>query len=530
MPETTGTPEQPDPEDPNPETPDPETPDPETPDPEQPTAQPDPDPEPAKPGPNYGCLTNECTVDKCLEQPDCATTLDCMGHCDSYDCAMECREKAAPPFKGVINDVIDCGVAVDCLSGGPPPPTPQEAYQCIAGSCGIGNCGNWQPCAAAVQCMASCKTKDCTVKCIDNAPGQVKGFLATLVGCAVENGCVPKSAGPQCGDDLCELGESMLTCSDDCGEPSPGYACIAEKCEGGQCMVYESCNAALMCIGDCKDSACTAKCISDGPGQATEYLADIAVCAVDGGCIPEAAKPQPAECGNGVCDVGESLFDCFQDCKPGDEACGNGVCDPGESIEGCGQDCNPDGASCSGSCNQAIDGGPCHCDGACVEFGNCCGDYVSVCKGDGKPAWQCLIDECEATGCANANKCSEALSCIAKCGDEDCAAACMEGQPEQNIPYLEAYIECGFSAGCIEEEPIEPVDPVEPPICINNECSTQLGECTTDFECTKAFQCVGECNDDAACAQACGDDLPEGSDALFSAVLACAADNKCYAD
>ncbi|MBN2561706.1 MAG: hypothetical protein JXQ75_12330, partial [Phycisphaerae bacterium] len=50
-----------------------------------------------------------------------------------------------------------------------------------------------------------------------------------------------------------------------------------------------------------------------------------------------------ADCGNGVCEVGEDSTNCPQDCETGGPVCGDGVCDAGEDSTNCPQDCEAGG-------------------------------------------------------------------------------------------------------------------------------------------------------------------------------------------
>lgn len=543
-------------------------------------------------GPSYECLVQKCELLGCLNQPECVASLDCAGDCETVACAEACLATTSAPFKGVIGNAIECGAANGCFGGGIGLPDcgdgvcagaeselscpedcnvfgdPDKVYTCMQQSCQTGNCPNVPPCDQAMQCVASCQNLECTRGCIEATSGQIRGFIIQLVACAVDATCMPESAGPQCGDGTCELGETMLTCAGDCGTPSEGYVCMLEECQVGNCPNFNGCNNALICIGECESAECTIECIEDGPQQAQELFVEVVGCAVDQGCLPESAGLPEPECGNGTCDPGENLFNCFMDCKPGLEDCGNEQCDGGESPEACPVDCDPTAASCVGSCGQFNQGGPCHCDEACKEFENCCSDYLAQCEsscGDGEcdgdaesaetcpqdcsPVWACMVQQCDAGPCAEAPICSGAMVCMAQCADKQCAIDCTEDQPDNNKTFLEPVLDCSAAAGCFGEPPEPecgdgncdegeteescPVDCVvlptpTPAECMNLECAGDLGACVTDFDCTIALQCVDGCGYDIDCAQGCGTELAPGASALLTTLLTCGSQKGCF--
>ena len=97
---------------------------------------------------------------------------------------------------------------------------------------------------------------------------------------------------------------------------------------------------------------------------------------------------QVSSCGNGVCDFGEGVDSCPQDCcipgQPCGATCGNGICEMGEDHTSCPSDCcertpGMDGhciAECgNGFCEVGEDHTSCPADCAC-EGPNCCGNGV----------------------------------------------------------------------------------------------------------------------------------------------------------
>ena len=127
-------------------------------------------------------------------------------------------------------------------------------------------------------------------------------------------GCIDKKDTDEsnCGDSVCEGGETCLTCAADCGTCPP-------VCGDGNCDPTEDCN---LCVQDC--------------GSCDNF------------------------CGDGVCDSGEDCNLCPDDCGPCENFCGDGVCDSGEDCYTCPPDCGdcmPDScADSDGGFNTAEQG------------------------------------------------------------------------------------------------------------------------------------------------------------------------------
>ncbi|HIA02350.1 MAG TPA: hypothetical protein EYN06_04485 [Myxococcales bacterium] len=488
------------------------------------------------------CLEDNCMEGNCQNIDECKTAMDCVVGCDTSLCAELCLDKASPPFKSAISELIACGVEGQCFGKGSGietcgngecdesesplncpadceiKETPEQVYQCLVNNCEVGQCVQWPDCQKTLLCLAGCQNKTCVEQCTDGAPNQIKGFVPFLVVCGIENECLPPELGPECGNGDCEPTENSLNCAQDCGKASDGYICIIEACDVGQCPDWPGCNNALKCLAECEDAKCTSECIQDGPNPAANMLTNAAQCAADKGCIPKDAAPDKAECGNQVCDPGENLFNCYEDCQPGMEQCGNGQCDGGEKPDTCPEDCDPDGGSCEGKCGQFSQGGSCHCDEPCVEFGNCCGDFEEFCDGGntggGNPeicgngncgqgetkaicpqdcandTYVCLLQECDAGACANAEICSKAMDCIADCSDLDCADKCKEGQPDNNVTYLTDMLACATKNGCLDSNP--------PPL-------GGFGDACQEGKDCKSGWCVGNEKGDSVCTVTCLD-------------------------
>ena len=283
-----------------------------------------------------------------------------------------------------------------------------------------------------------------------------------------------ETKGPVCGDGLCDWAETCVTCEPDCG-PCP-------VCGNNQCEKSENPdNCAVDCgpCGDgvCKltetnpDDACPADCgfaCGDGvcnTGESALTEGDQHYCPVDCGVCydgicsyQELADPGFAECkdgdcglncGNGVCDIFESLFDCPVDCpdcgdgicgKSGDgeencpidcwTPCGDGLCQGGETQEGCPADCGPCGDGVCSLAEAQLGGCVADCPETCGD-GECAAYETAfacppdcACKPQCAPDWECGQDDngcgqpCGA--CPEGLACDEHTCCIPHCKDKQC--------------------------------------------------------------------------------------------------------------
>ena len=54
----------------------------------------------------------------CEAQHGCVQALDCLGDCGTTLCGLDCSAPAAPPFKGVIDQLAICGATNGCFAEG----------------------------------------------------------------------------------------------------------------------------------------------------------------------------------------------------------------------------------------------------------------------------------------------------------------------------------------------------------------------------------------------------------------------------
>lgn len=59
--------------------------------------------------------------------------------------------------------------------------------------------------------------------------------------------------------------------------------------------------------------------------------------------------------------------------------CGNGICETGETSKTCSTDCVSNNGSCKGVCGAYDKSWSCQCDKACIKLGDCCTDFKVMC-------------------------------------------------------------------------------------------------------------------------------------------------------
>jgi len=262
------------------------------------------------------------------------------------------------------------------------------------------------------------------------------------------------AAARECGNGVCDVGESFQTCPQDCEEsPAAGFwdPCQSSSdCEadmvcvdadgGGRCVTFCSnvgsaaeCPDGATCVGlqdpqtgqegvcyifesSCGDITYEGCCdgevlrwCEDGQIQTMDCAGNpfcgwqtgegFYNCDTDGAGDPSGVFPRDCGgsmgpvCGDGACDGGETAASCPADCgtvMP--SPCGDGVCDPLETETSCPVDC----AAAS-------------CDGGITEAGCCEGQTLVFCTVDGLKAADCAADlACGWNAAAGAYSCGTA--------------------------------------------------------------------------------------------------------------------------
>ena len=410
------------------------------------------------------CIEEGCPAElaECVGDSGCLAVLECIGGCqaDDTDCLFGCATVGGFSLPAISLGICaqgsgcfdfggggggecgdgqcgdgedlgscpeDCGGGGDCgdgaCQGGEGPNTcPEDCggggggdsplLDCLEAECGeaFAACEADAACAQVLECVADCDSADtdCLVGC-----SQAGGFSMPAIQlgiCAQGSSCIEGGGGgggPECGDGVCQPGETSGVCPEDCGQPGTVsedlIECLDSECpeEFAACDFSPTCSSLVACIEDCDDWApgsvteCYAACHEPlGPSQTTANLTE---CAQSVGCIALPGEPTGAVCGDGDCHPAETADSCPEDCDyPILPDCGDGICQPEEDASTCEADCGGGGG-----------GG---------------GDFV-------EELTECVEDACpdELEACYDSETCSGVLLCIDSCEDQGCVQDCLFG-------------------------------------------------------------------------------------------------------
>jgi hypothetical protein len=133
-----------------------------------------------------------------------------------------------------------------------------------------------------------------------------------------------------CGDRTCqEEWESISNCPEDCCTDSDGDGYYSES----SCPGKQDCNDNNAEVYPDRDEICSNNIDNDCDGNIGCCDSECP-CGAGYTCTGCVCVRDPY-CGDGVCDSGETIFNCPDDCG----SCGNGICDNDENARSCPDDC-----------------------------------------------------------------------------------------------------------------------------------------------------------------------------------------------
>ena len=246
----------------------------------------------------------------------------------------DCGDGVCDDGENVINCREDCGMG---MTGG------------TTGGMTGGTCETDADCA---MCMAggelgcSCSETPMGNRCVPNCNADAdcpEGPNGATLSCD-DGVCGPGGMmmGGECGDGTCDMDEDAESCPDDCDAMMGGTCETDDDCVGDACRGDNGCT----CVESPMGTRCAPNCETDD--DCPETPNGVALTCDDGVCGRAMAM---GECGDGVCDAGETLDNCAEDCA-GMDACGDDFCDEAadEDAESCPEDCST-GECGDGACN-----------------------------------------------------------------------------------------------------------------------------------------------------------------------------------
>lgn|GEM_PF-2161075 len=441
------------------------------------------------------CTTDSCEAGSCVHVPEadcCAAHADCddrnpctIDRCDEGSCSY-----ATAPA-GLPCEYVDaCSFGDVCDGGGLcVTPNPETNNDCDDGDL----CNGVEMCRADGSCQDG-TPMDCDdgVACTVDVcePGGVCQSTAddslcddaldcTIERCDPETGCesTPSSA-------LCDDG---VACTRDVCDPIEGcdFQPVSAACDDGVACTVDACDPDLGCVLSFVDAAC-----DDGNPCTTD------TCGASG-CVHSDNGTCAAECGDGVCALGEeTCATCPGDCG----VCPEGDCCARRADAGCGSHgvevcvCAADPYCCEVQWDDACAARVAELGCGTCENASVCGD--TVCDA-GEDCGSCAAD-CGA--------------CVEVCGDE----ICQVGEDCADCP-----VDCGVCpSNCCSEQATAGCDAADVAACVCAEddyCCTERWDaaCAASVEPSGCGMCIAS--------GVCGDGVCDGVESCASCALDCGA-------
>ena len=469
-----------------------------------------------------------CSIDLCSEEaggcvyqsePDgteCSTECVPQGVCASGACSGESIPGCEEP------DKPSCGDGA-CTAGESPKTCPEDCdpstpdpLTCLDANCtdALAACEDSDACGGIIDCMEDCDLSSeeaCLEECTAPPEGDNGEFVDaqslfwTLYDCGKANNCFAEEPD-SCGNGTCEPGENPENCFQDCSDAPPGPGpCLEAQCgsEAEACQADAGCTEVIACLDGCDSEECQYSCLLEAGEESANKFIALVECGDVHGCFDGGGGGDP-ECGNGVCEQGESGFNCAEDCKGGEDKCGNGKCESTETPDSCPSDC--------------VEPGP---------------------GGEGDPVVECLQETCggEFAGCFTDEDCTNLVTCLQQCESDQCAQGCYDKTSQAGLEKFIALVDCGDANACFEQDggPGGPGEPGEPggsddPVqqCLDENCDDEYEACLNDEGCLGILVCLDDCAPgDGQCENGCIWGSGWGGANEFWNLAGCAEDNGC---
>lgn len=256
-----------------------------------------------------------------------------------------------------------------------------------------------------------------------------------------------------CGNDICEVGEDLCNCSQDCDSGTCGDGSCCEElgetvCNCGDCTSMDACDDGVCCGGEIDTCGMSGDCRDCGDGTCDAATGED-FCS----CPSDCDLADPPALNNGVCctEAGENIDDNPADCCPPGANVADGVCCPNETAETNPADCCAVKPRCDDSvCCPGEDES---CTGCCD---NTCRDGV-CCTERGETSGSCTFDCCPdcsgvaldcAGGCC-ASECPAGAECDFDCHYCTCEFACdADSRCDVDCTYGGCAVQCAPGAMC----------------------------------------------------------------------------------
>ncbi|TNE46254.1 MAG: hypothetical protein EP343_24425 [Deltaproteobacteria bacterium] len=302
-----------------------------------------------------------------------------------------------------------------------------------------------------------------------------------------------QSAGPVCGNTVCEVGETCSSCASDCA-CKDGKTCNAS----GVCEDAPACftNADCQSPKSCENKMCVEPSAACDPACPSGQECN------EGACVPTGTKvcTSDADCpANTKCSVTDAL--CVPTCSATQTTCPTGLrCDTTAQLcvpdnGGTGTTCSSDAQCKTGEvCDVAFQ----ECAKACNSNADCSNDPKEICYTDEDQKKFCI------PGCNKDSECQSTEVCDTQYNE--CAQKCSAGNtrcPEGQT--------CNISKGFCGVEGSSNKTPCSTDAqCKSGEtCDTEFGECATtcktDDDCPKSPReiCYTDPNNKQFCIPGC---------------------------